>query len=184
MKHRSLFISLFIIFVLPFLDYSNSIGSSAKKTNVVNFIPERINYDNGFFQFLKNYDTIFILSDSYVEISLEKQTATVYRKKDTTLTFRISTGNKSIHKGMDTPEGIYTVQSKFRQAISKQFNNAKLFNWIGFNGNIFIATIHPFINRAGFKNLTISHHAFNTIINLIFATVGDVFIKYFLEFFF
>ncbi|MBM2815110.1 MAG: hypothetical protein HW421_1872 [Ignavibacteria bacterium] len=81
-------------------------------------------------------DTIYLLGNNYVEISLTKQTATLVRRNDTPLVFRVSSGNSNLTKGMDTPEGIYTIQSKSPIATSKQFENAKLFNWIGFKGNI------------------------------------------------
>lgn len=37
---------------------------------------------------------------------------------------------------MNTPTGLYSVQSKTPVALSKQFNNCELTDWVGFNGNI------------------------------------------------
>jgi hypothetical protein len=88
------------------------------------------------FEYLPLKDTIHLLSDVYVEISLEEQEAILHRRNDSSLHFRVSTGNAYIAKGKSTPEGIFTVQGKSREATSKQFENAKLFHWIGFNGNI------------------------------------------------
>jgi hypothetical protein len=88
------------------------------------------------FEYLPLKDTIHLLSDVYIEISLEEQEAILHRRNDSSLHFRVSTGNAYIAKGKSTPEGIFTVQGKSREATSKQFENAKLFHWIGFNGNI------------------------------------------------
>ncbi len=88
------------------------------------------------FEFIPVKDTIFTLSDSYIAISLNDQTATLYSRNDTPRVYKISTGNPAIHKGIETREGFFTVQNKTPAARSRQFNNAELFNWIGFNYNI------------------------------------------------
>jgi hypothetical protein len=88
------------------------------------------------YQYIPLKDTIYILGDCYIELNLKKQTASLISRNDSTKTFKVSSGNSGIKKGKDTPEGIFTVQSKHEEAISKQFNNAKMFHWIGFNGNI------------------------------------------------
>jgi L,D-transpeptidase-like protein len=81
-------------------------------------------------------DTIYILSDRYIEVNLKAQTASLVLKNDSIYTYKISSGNPKIHKGMATPSGIFTVQNKTPMATSRQFNNAKLYFWIGFNMNI------------------------------------------------
>ncbi len=88
------------------------------------------------FSYLPASDTIFYLGKNYIEISLKEQRARLISRNDSTLSFRISSGNQYIKEGKSTPEGFYTVQNKSPMAISKQFDNAELFNWIGFNGNI------------------------------------------------
>lgn len=88
------------------------------------------------YKHLPVYDTIFVLSDEYIEISLREQLAHLFRRNDSTMIYKISTGTDKISKGLNTPEGIFTVQSKSPMAVSKQFNNANLHNWIGFNMNI------------------------------------------------
>ena len=88
------------------------------------------------YRYLPVFDTVFVLGDEYIEISLREQLARLFRRNDSTLSFKISTGTDVIKQGKSTPEGIYTVQSKSPMAVSKQFNNAKLYNWIGFNMNI------------------------------------------------
>jgi len=86
--------------------------------------------------YFKMLDTIHLLGDEYIEILLRRQLALLHRRNDSTLTYRISTGNKYIPKGMATPPGFFTIQTMLEVATSRQFNNAKLFYWLGFNGNI------------------------------------------------
>lgn len=87
-------------------------------------------------RYMPVFDTIYILSDRYIKISLKEQTATLVRRNDTSVTYGISSGTSNISEGMDTPPGVFTVQLKARAAESRQFNNAKLLYWIGFNNNI------------------------------------------------
>lgn len=88
------------------------------------------------FSYLPVKDTIYVLGDAYIELCLKTQIARLYIRDGDTVEFPISSGTSGISKGIDTPEGIYTVQSKSPKAVSKQFNNAELFNWIGFSGNV------------------------------------------------
>lgn len=81
-------------------------------------------------------DTLFLMGDEYISISLSKQTATVYSRTDSSIAFPISSGSAGVDDGVHTPTGLFTVQSKSPKAISKQFNDAELFSWVGFNGNI------------------------------------------------
>lgn len=87
-------------------------------------------------QYERVKDTFYVLGDSYIEISLDKQIAYLSLRSGEKLEYKISSGNPNISKGISTTEGIFTVQSKSQKAISKQFNNAELHYWIGFNGNI------------------------------------------------
>ena len=89
-----------------------------------------------YFSHIRMLDTIHLLGDEYIEILLDRQLALLHRRNDSILTFKISTGNKYISKGMATPPGFFTIQTMLEVATSRQFNNAKLFYWLGFNGNI------------------------------------------------
>ncbi len=81
-------------------------------------------------------DTIYVLGDEYIEICLKTQTAKLVQRNGNSFEYKISTGNPFISQGIETTTGVFTVQSKSPKAISKQFNNAELFWWVGFNGNI------------------------------------------------
>lgn len=86
--------------------------------------------------FAKICDTVFITGDRYLEVSLRQQTVTLHYRDGRTISYPISSGNKFVRDGMDTPPGIFSVQNKSALALSRQFENAKLHSWIGFNGNI------------------------------------------------
>jgi len=88
------------------------------------------------FSHLPIRDTIFLLCDYYIKLSLKNQNVEIIFRNDSSISFKVSSGTNRLEKGKDTPTGIYTVQSKSPIAISKQFENAELINWIGFNGNI------------------------------------------------
>jgi hypothetical protein len=81
-------------------------------------------------------DTLFTLTNNFIEVNLKTQRAILHQKNDSDLVFLISTGNPNISEGIETPQGIFTVQNKSPLATSKQFNDAKLFNWIGVSGNV------------------------------------------------
>ncbi len=81
-------------------------------------------------------DTIYVLGDEYIEICLKTQTAKLVQRNGNSFEYKISSGNPFISQGIETTTGVFTVQSKSPKAISKQFNNAELFWWVGFNGNI------------------------------------------------
>jgi hypothetical protein len=102
----------------------------------IDALAESRNLSDYYFPFIKAKDTIHLLGNEYLEIRLQEQKTYLIRRADTSIVYRISTGNAAIEKGLSTPAGFFTVQSKSPIAISKQFENAELYNWIGFNGNI------------------------------------------------
>lgn len=108
-------------------EYNNSSRLIKKNTN---------NKNKVFYPYLRHQDTIYVLGDTYIEVCIKKQYAYLYQRNDPVFKFRISSGTSRIKEGLDTPPGLFTVQNKTPLAISKQFNNAELFNWIGFRGNI------------------------------------------------
>jgi len=89
-----------------------------------------------YFSHIKMLDTIHLLGDNYIEINLKTQNAVLHRRNDTSLIYRISSGTDRISEGINTTEGFFTVQTKLEVAVSKQFEDAKLLYWLGFNGNI------------------------------------------------
>ncbi len=81
-------------------------------------------------------DTIYVLGDTYIELPLQEQYVYIYRRNRSVLVLPISSGTDKVPKGIKTRTGLFAVQSKLRKAISRQFNNAALINWVGYNYNI------------------------------------------------
>lgn len=81
-------------------------------------------------------DTVYVTGDRYIDVSLEEQRVVLRYRNGDTASYPISSGNRFVRDGMETPTGIYSVQGKSPMAVSKQFDDAKLHSWIGFNGNI------------------------------------------------
>ncbi len=86
--------------------------------------------------FARLCDTVYVTGDRYLDVSLVEQRVTLRYRNGDTLAYPISSGNRFISDGMATPTGIYSVQGKSPMAVSRQFDDAKLHSWIGFNGNI------------------------------------------------
>lgn len=85
---------------------------------------------------LRLRDTVYTTDSVFLEVNLSKQNVTVHRRGSNTRTFLVSTGNPYIREGMATPSGVFTVQNMTPLALSKQFNNARLHNWIGVQGGV------------------------------------------------
>jgi hypothetical protein len=87
-------------------------------------------------EFCRIRDTIYLLNDRYIEISLQRQTATLRYRNGDSLVIPISSGNPAVKEAISTPTGIFSVQGKSPEAISRQFGNTKMLWWIGFNYNV------------------------------------------------
>ncbi len=130
-------IGLIIIVIISMINYLGLLSNNqVKHLYLKNDYRNSLKNAKIYYEFLPLKDTIHILGNEYIYISLIKQTATLYKRNDTPQVFHISTGNPNISKGMETTTGVFTVQSKSPLAVSKQFDDAELFHWIGFNGNI------------------------------------------------
>lgn len=115
----------------------DSAGDSKIQSRIISMrLPYVMPDDSYEYTYLPRKDTVFISGDEYIAICLKSQITTLVRRNDSDLVFPVSSGTDNIHKGIKTTTGIFTVQSKIRLGISRQFNNAELINWIGFNGNI------------------------------------------------
>lgn len=81
-------------------------------------------------------DTLFTLADHIIEIYLPEQKIYLHFRDGKVLEFLCSTGNPKLHKGVETPEGIFVIQNKARKIYSTQFDSTLMINWMGFNFNI------------------------------------------------
>lgn len=89
-----------------------------------------------FLRFFPVRDTIYVLSSWYVELDLQRQRLSVYERGQKRYEFPVSSGASWLPKGIETPTGLFTVQTKATRAISRQFENTPMLHWLGFAGNI------------------------------------------------
>src|SRR4030065_2927365 len=81
-------------------------------------------------------DTVYTNKDHYIEVNLLTQHATLYSRDGSEFHFPISSGTKSVLKGMDTKVGLFAIQWKTRKQYSVQFDSTVMLNWMGFNNGI------------------------------------------------
>ncbi len=88
-----------------------------------------------FAEWLPVYDTVYVVGDVYLEVSLLEQKLWLHRRNAPVVEIPISSGTENIPDGMETPTGIFTIQTKAQLAISRQFDSARMYWWLGFSGN-------------------------------------------------
>ncbi len=135
MRKKSLIFGILVqVFLVATIFTLSGLSDSQSKF----FMPKTkfVRYSLHFKQYTPMKDTVYVLDSIFIIIDLKTQTAFLNRRNDTTISYKISSGTDKIHKGINTPTGLYTVQNKNPLAISRQFDNAKLLHWIGFKGNI------------------------------------------------
>jgi len=124
-----------ILTIMPVLLIMFAFFESGKSGSIIKQ-PFETGNERLVFPYIKMLDTIHYLGNEYIVIHLDRQVAVLHRRDEDSLEYPVSSGNDKISEGMLTPPGFYTVQTKLEVGISRQFNNAELLNWIGFNGNI------------------------------------------------
>ena len=105
----------------------------------------------------KIVDTVYTLSDYFVEIDLSKQLGYLHSRFDSVKTFKVSTGTKRIKDGVETNTGIFVIQHKAAKWYSTQFDSTLMLNWMGFNYGI---GFHALAGKSYYKylgNKTSSH---------------------------
>lgn len=113
-------------------------GSSAKKSVYSNIDLSKVK------------DTIFTLSDHFVEIDLSKQKAYLHSRKNPIKEFLVSTGTKRIKDGVETKTGLFVIQHKAAKWYSVQFDSTVMLNWMGFNFGI---GFHALLGNSYYKYL-------------------------------
>lgn len=117
--------------------FSISILYSSRDNSLFHFRNKHLTPDSEIvFLYLPFKDTFYYLGKQYIEINLSKQIAVLVTRDGKNDTVKISSGNKYLHKAIETPTGFFAVQNKAPIQISRQFENTEMLNWIGFNGNI------------------------------------------------
>jgi hypothetical protein len=89
-----------------------------------------------FVGFLPVRDTVYTLAESFLELDLSRQRLILHRRTGEQRSFKVSSGAPWVRDGMETPTGLYTIQTKATQAISRQFDSTVMLWWMGFSGNI------------------------------------------------
>jgi L,D-transpeptidase catalytic domain len=89
-----------------------------------------------FMEFARVLDTVYVLGDRFIDVDLRLQQLKLRYRSGDSLVIPISTGDASIEGAIATPTGIFSVQAKTPEALSRQFGNTKMLWWIGFNYNV------------------------------------------------
>lgn len=87
-------------------------------------------------EFARICDTVYVIGNRFIEVNLQTQHAILRYRNGDSLVIPISTGNIKITDAISTPTGIFSIQSKTPEALSRQFDNTKMLWWIGFNYNV------------------------------------------------
>jgi hypothetical protein len=95
-------------------------------------------------------DTLFTSTKTYIELILDKFSGVLHFRGDSTYDFKISTGNPRLLKGIKTAEGLFVIQYKSPREKSKQFHDAVMLHWMGFNYGI---GMHGLLGRSYYASL-------------------------------
>lgn len=111
-------------------DYQTiSSADSLRKRTLLRSIANHLN-------FARIRDTVYVLGERFIEVNLTTQHATLRYRNGDSLRIPISTGHITNDGGILTPSGIFSIQSKTNEAVSRQFGNTKMLWWVGFNYNV------------------------------------------------
>lgn len=135
---------LYIIFLstgIIFADDPNKVSSEYKSINFEEL--KKISST-------KIVDTLYTLSDYFVEIDLSKQLGYLHSRSDSIKTFKVSTGTRKIKDGVETNTGIFVIQHKAPKWYSTQFDSTLMLHWMGFNYGI---GFHALAGKSYYKYL-------------------------------
>jgi len=128
-------------------------NSAYLNKNTSDFSPKEFKYSFhplAGFDFRELRDTVYTNKDLYIEVNLATQHATLYSRDGSEFHFPISSGTKRVLKGMDTKEGLFSIQWKARKQYSVQFDSTVMLNWMGFNNGI---GFHALLGKSYYKYL-------------------------------
>jgi len=81
-------------------------------------------------------DTLYTLGDYFIEVNLSNQMAYLHSRFDPVKSFGISSGTSKLEDGVETKEGLFTIQFKVRKWYSTQFDSSLMMNFMTFNWGI------------------------------------------------
>ncbi|MCS6965203.1 MAG: L,D-transpeptidase [Candidatus Kapabacteria bacterium] len=89
-----------------------------------------------FLRFFPMRDTIYTLTPWYLELDLQRQRLYLVGRNGERREYKVSSGAPWVAGGIETPTGLFTLQTKATLAISRQFDNTRMLYWMGFSGNV------------------------------------------------
>jgi hypothetical protein len=81
-------------------------------------------------------DTLFTTGDYFIEVNLETQMAYLHSRFDSVKSFGVSTGTKKLKDGIETKEGIFSIQFKVERWRSVQFDSTLMLHFMTFNWGV------------------------------------------------
>ena len=102
------------------------------------------------YNFKQLRDTLYTNKDYFIEVNLATQHGTLFSRDGSEYLFPISSGTKQVEKGMETNEGLFTIQWKAKKQYSVQFDSTVMLNWMGFNNGI---GFHALLGKSYYKYL-------------------------------
>jgi hypothetical protein len=81
-------------------------------------------------------DTLFTTGDYFIEVNLETQMAYLHSRFDSIKSFSVSTGTKRLKDGIETKEGVFTIQFKVERWRSVQFDSTLMLHFMTFNWGV------------------------------------------------
>lgn len=118
--------------VLLILSLFSSTYSDDWRNSVNNLSPDEIKNMN--FSHLR--DTIYTLHPYFIEVNLKTQIGYLHSKHDSVIVFGVSTGTRRVKDGINTKEGLFSIQYKNLRIPSVQFDSTMMLYWMGFNWGI------------------------------------------------
>jgi lipoprotein-anchoring transpeptidase ErfK/SrfK len=95
-------------------------------------------------------DTVYTIKDTIIEVSLIDQMVYIRQRSGKVDTILCSSGTPYLEKGQATQPGIFIVRTRLPELISKQFNDTKCLNWVGFSYGI---GFHSLISKGYYWSL-------------------------------
>lgn len=81
-------------------------------------------------------DTLYTLGDYFIEVNLSDQMAYLHSRFEPLKSFGISSGTSKLKDGVETKEGLFTIQFKVKKWHSIQFDSTLMLNFMTFNWGI------------------------------------------------
>jgi L,D-transpeptidase catalytic domain len=125
-----------LLFICSMLNVSANSANSPTSQNDSVLRHQQLRSMANYLTFARICDTVYVLGNRFIEVNLQTQYLTLRHRNGDSLVIPISTGDIKITDAISTPTGIFSIQAKTPEALSRQFDNTKMLWWIGFNYNV------------------------------------------------